>query len=114
MLIRRVIDDELSDDFESPLVRCVEEALEVLDRTVRRVDRLVRRDVVAVVAQRRRIERQQPDAVRAELLDVVESFDQPSKIAIAVRVRILERLDVGLIYDRVFVPEGISLLRENG
>ena len=68
----------------SALVRGVEERAEVLDRAVRRVDLLVRRDVVAVVLERRRIERQQPDRVGAELLDVVELLDQSAEVAEAV------------------------------
>src|SRR5213080_1342448 len=97
MLIRRVIDDELRDDLEPALVRRVEKLLEVLDRAVRGIDGLVRRDVVAIVAQRRRIEWQEPDARRAELLDVVQPLGQTPEVSVAIRVRVAERLHVGLI-----------------
>ena len=44
--------------------RCasVDEPVEIVQRAVARMDVLVVRDVVAVVAQRRRVERQQPEA----------------------------------------------------
>ena len=45
------------------------------------VDRSIVGDVVAVVAQRRRVERQQPDRVDAERLDVFEVLGQPAEVA---------------------------------
>src|SRR3712207_7484265 len=53
-LVGGVVDDELGDDAQPVRVRRVEEGAEVLDRAVLRVDRLVARDVVAVVLERRR------------------------------------------------------------
>ena len=47
---------------------CVEELLEVVERAVVRVDVGVVGDVVAVVLERRRVERQQPDGGDAEVL----------------------------------------------
>ena len=46
-------------------MRLAEERPEVAHRPVRGVDRLVRGDVVAVVAERRRVEREEPDRGRA-------------------------------------------------
>jgi len=62
----------------------LEQRAEILDAAVRRVDLLVRRDVVSVVLERRRIEREQPDRVGAEVADIVQLLDQPAKIAEAV------------------------------
>ena len=113
VLVGGVVDHQLGDDADVPLVRRVEERPKVLDRAVRRVDLLVRGDVVAVVLERRRIERQQPDRVRAELADVVELLDQSAEVAVAVGVRVAEALDVELVDDRVFVPEG-GVVRVHG
>ena len=104
MLVGRVVDDQLGDDADAALVRLVHEALEVLDRAVARMDALVVRDVVAVVAQRRRIEGQQPQRVDAEPLQVVELARQPGKVADAVVVAVEEGADVRLVDDRVLVP----------
>ena len=65
-------------------------------RAVARMDVLVVRDVVAVVSQRRRIEGQQPEAVDAEALQVVELLRQAREVADAVVVAVEERADVRL------------------
>ena len=62
MLIRGVIDHELGDDPQIAAVRLADKLLEVVHPPVGRVDVLVVGNVVAVVAQRRGIERQQPQA----------------------------------------------------
>ena len=89
--------------------RCasVDELAEVLERAVVGMDVGVVGDVVAVVAQRRRIERQQPERVDAQLLDVVEALRQSGEVADAVAVRVVERLDVHLVDDGVLVPERV-------
>src|SRR5205085_10613060 len=51
------------------------------------------------------IEREQPENVDAEVLQVVELARQSLEIADAVVVRVEERLDVRLVDDAVFVPE---------
>ena len=65
-------------------------------------------DVVAVVAQRRGVEGQQPDRRDAQRLDVVELGDHPLEIADPVAIGVVERLDVGLVDDRVLVPVRIG------
>ena len=72
MLIGGVVDDQLDHHLHVPLVRGVEEGLEIVQRSVRRIDVDVVGDVVAVVAQRRRKEGQQPEAGDAEVLQIVE------------------------------------------
>jgi hypothetical protein len=82
----------------------VEELLEILHRPIRRVDPVEVGDVVAVVAERRGIHRQNPETVDAQLLDVVEPLDEPREVADAVAVAVHERLDVDLVEHRVLVP----------
>ena len=88
-----------------------DEVAEILAGAVGRMDVVVVGDVVAVVAHRRRIERQKPDRVDPELLNVVELVRQSMEIADAILVRIKERLDVQLVDDRVLVPERIVTKR---
>ena len=64
-------------------------------------------DVVAVVAQRRGVEGQQPDRVDAERLHVVELLGQAAEVADAVAVGVGEGLDVQLVDDGVLVPERV-------
>ena len=86
----------------------VDEALEVVERAVDRVDRGVVGDVVAVVPERRRIEGEQPDAGDAEVLQILELLGQPREVADAVVVAVVERANVGFVDDRVFVPKRIG------
>src|ERR1051326_6040457 len=65
-------------------------------------------DVVAVVLERRRTEREQPYRGDAEVLKVVEFLGQAGKIANAVHDTVKEGFDVQFINDGVFVPKGVS------
>ena len=107
MLIGGVVDHELRDDPKSAIVRGIHERQEVPSRAVARMNVVVVGDVVAVVAERRRIERLQPDRRDAERLDVVELLRQPAEVADAVVVAVEESADVQLIDDRVAVPERV-------
>ena len=106
VLIGGVVEHELGDDPQPALVRLVEEAPELPQGAVGRVDAAVVGDVVAVVAQRRRVERQQPDRGDAEVLEVVEPLREPDEVADAVAVAVGERAHVQLVDDGVLVPVG--------
>ena len=108
VLIGGVVDDELGDDPEPEAVRFGDEAIEVLERAVARMDVLVVGDVVAVVLERRRVEREQPEAVDAEPLQVLELLRQALEVPDAVVAAVEERTDVRLIDDGVFVPESVG------
>jgi len=110
-----VVDHQLGDHLQAALVRFVEENLEVVARAVARVDVAVVTDVVAIVLERRRVEGQQPHRAHAQLLDVVELGGEALEVADAVAVRVVERLDVHLVDDRVLVPKrGIRQRRLRG
>ena len=109
VLIGGVVDDELGDDADAAAVRFGDEVIEVVERAVARMDVLVVGDVVAVVSQRRRVERQQPEAVDAEALQVVELLRQAGEVADAVVGAVEERADVRLVDDGVLVPEGVGI-----
>jgi hypothetical protein len=105
-----VVDDQLGDDAQTPLMRRVHEATEFLHRTVGRVHLAVVADIVTVVAQRRGIERHQPDRGDAKVTHVIELLRQALEIADPVIVRVEERLDVNLIDDGVTVPLRIAAI----
>ena len=65
-------------------------------------------DVVAVVAQGRGKEGEEPEAGDAEVLEVVEFGEEAGEVADAVGVRVHEGADVDLVDDRVFVPEWVG------
>ncbi|MNE29717.1 hypothetical protein D3C80_1232080 [compost metagenome] len=107
MLVGGVVDDQFGDHPQAALVRLGDKALHIGQGAVVRVHGLVLGDVVAIVAARRRVERQQPQGVDPKLGDVVELGDQAGKVTDAVVVGIEEGLDVYLVDDRVFVPQWI-------
>ena len=88
-----------------------DERLEVLERAVAGVHAPVVGDVVAVVFERRREERQDPQAGDAEPLQVIELLGDPREVADAVVVAVEERPDVRVVDDRVLVPERIGRQR---
>ena len=104
VLVRRVVDHQLGDHPHAARVRHCDEPPGVGQRAVVGMHAAVVADVVAVVEPRRRVERQQPDRVDAEIGDVVELGDQAGEIANPVVVRIEERFQMELIDDRVLVP----------
>ena len=79
MLVRGVVDHELGDDAQIAPVRRAHEGAEIVHPSIGRVDAAVVGDVVAVVAQRRGIERQEPERGDAEILQIVELAGQARK-----------------------------------
>src|SRR5215813_15460896 len=77
-------------------------------------DRREVRDVIPAVAEWRVVDRQQPDAIDPEPLQVVEPGDQAPQIAGAVPVGVVETADEDLIEDRMLVPPRIAWLVEGG
>ena len=67
-----MIDHQLGNDAQPALVRRGKERLEIGERPVVRIDVVIICDVVAIVAQRRGIKRQQPDRGHAKLLKIIE------------------------------------------
>ena len=107
VLVGGVVDDQLGDDLEPARVGGRQEGSELVERAVVGMDVEVVRDVVAVVAQRRRVHRQQPDAIDAQLLQVIEPGQEPREVTHAVRVGVGIGLDVQLVEDRVLEPERV-------
>ena len=104
VLVGGVVEHQLGDDAQVPPVCLGQQPLEGAQVAVGGVDAGEVRDVVAVVAQRRRVEGQQPHRRDAQVAQVVEALQQPREVADAVAVAIRERLDVEFVDDRVPVP----------
>ena len=108
VLIGGVVDDELDHDLHVAGVGFGEELAEVIEGSVGGVDADVVGDVVAVVAEGRGEEGEEPEAGDAEFLEVVELGDEALEVADAVGVGVGEGANVELVDDGVFVPERVG------
>ena len=106
VLVGRVVEHELGDHAQAARLRLLHEQLEAAHVPVVGVDRAVVGRVVAVVAQGRGVEGQQPDRRDAEVLQVVEPGHQPAEVADPVPVGVAVHLHVQLVDDGVLVPPG--------
>ena len=109
VVARGVVHDEVGDHADAALVRRLDERVEVVDRAVVGVDRVEVGDVVATVPERRGVHRQEPDAVDAEPLEVVELVGQAAEITFAVVVAVREAADVDLVEARALEPQRVGL-----
>ena len=89
---------------DAALLGCSGQVGEVTEAAHCRVDAVVVADVVAAVAPGTGMDRIQPQARDAQSGQVIEAADQPSQIAAAVTVRVLERRHVEAVDDGLLVP----------
>ena len=111
MLIGRVIDDQFGDHLQPAPMRFADEVTDIGAGAILRVHIMVVGNVVAIVTERRRIERQQPKSVYAEVLQVVELLGQPLEVANTIAIAIKKGFDMQLVDDRILVPERILIPR---
>jgi hypothetical protein len=71
-------------------VQSRDQFVEVVERSVGRIDCAEIRDVVAEVPHRRRIEGRKPDRVDAKPLKIIDAVYQPAQIALPVAVAVLK------------------------
>ena len=109
MVDRGVVHHEVGDHADAALVGGLDERARVLDRAVVGVDRVEVGDVVAAVAQRRGVHRQQPDAVDPQPVQVVELLGQAPEVAGAVAVAVEEAAQVDLVEDGRLEPQRVGL-----
>ena len=112
VLIRGVVAHELVDDADASPVRLPDEVVDIAQRAEHRVDVVVVRDVVPVITQRRRIKRQQPERVDAQVLQVGQLLDQAAEITAAIGIAVHERPHVQLVDEGVLVPERVVVQLE--
>jgi len=104
VLVRRMVHHEVDEHSDPALVGFLDELDKVPERSQPRVDPVVIRDVVAVVAVGRRIKGEQPEGRDAQPVEVIEPLYQPLEVANSIAVRVVERFHVESVYDRVLVP----------
>jgi hypothetical protein len=99
-----VVDHKFRDHVKTAPVSLSKEGPKVLKRAVGRVNARVIRDVVPVILQRGRTEREKPNRRHPEILEVVELAGQPFEITYPIPVTVAKGLDVELVDDGILVP----------
>ncbi len=107
MLVGGMIDHQLGDDTDGAAVRFAQEHFEVFQRAVVEMNVGVIGDIVAIVAQRRRIERQEPERRDTQVLQIIELFRKADEIADAVAVAVAKSAHMGFVNHRFLVPAGL-------
>ena len=104
VLVRRVVHHHVGDDPHAPAVGLVDQFGGVAHRAVVGVHAEEVGDVVPAVGQGRLVERQQPEAVDAQPLQVVELLGDPAQVTGAVAAGVVEPPDQHLVEDGPAVP----------
>ena len=105
-----VVDHEVHDESHVAVVHLGEQSVEVRHRAVLFENRPVVPDVVAVVLVGRVVQRVHPDDVHAQVVEVVQSFDDALDVPDAVAVRVVEALRVYLVDERLLPPGAVDVL----
>src|SRR5574339_343376 len=111
MLIRGMVEHEIGNDSHAAAMRLIQKPTDVSQRAVLAEDPSIVGHVVAVVSQRRREKREEPDAVDSQPLQIVQLLREAGKVSDAVLVPVEKGLHRKLIEHGVLVPEWIHLLR---
>src|SRR5215212_2566995 len=98
MLDRAVVQYEIDENPDAAAVGFAHEPLEVGGGAVVAIHFIVVRYIVAVITGRL-CDRHQPDAVCAEIADVVELFRQPREVSHTVAVAVIKGPDKDLVTD---------------
>src|SRR5438477_546236 len=80
----------------------------IAQRAIARIDTVIIRDVVPVVALRRHLKRHQPDRGDPQPVQIIETPHQPGEIADPVAIGIHIAADRQAVEDRVLVPEVVD------
>ena len=99
-----VIERQIRHNAHAAAVQLRNELFKVLHRAVIRMDGVVVRDIVAIIAQGAGIKRREPQAVHAEPLEVIQLIDDPAQRAYLLIAIGLKGADEGLVEDGIVVP----------
>ena len=111
VLVAGVVHHQVGDDADAAAVGLLDQLDGVGQVAVLGQDGEEVADVVAAVAQGRLVEGQQPEAVDAEPLEVVELLGEAPQVAGAVVVGVVEAADEDLVEDGPLVPAVVAAAR---
>ena len=105
--VGRVVHHQVGDHADAAAVGRVEQRDEIVDGAEFRQDLVEVPDVVATVAQRRVVERRQPETVDAKPFQIVELLDQTAQVARTIGAAVVERPHQHLVEHRALEPGAV-------
>ncbi len=105
-----MVDHQLGNHFQAPLVGILEKCPEIIDRPVIGIDLHVVCDIVTIVTKRGRIKRQQPYRRDTETFKVGQFPAQSLEITDTIIVAVKKGFDVSFVDNGVFVPFWLRLV----
>jgi hypothetical protein len=105
MLVRCMVNDQIDQYAYATLLASMSKLHEIAQRAVTRVDAVIIGNIIAIITQRRGLERHQPYGSHAQPMKIIQSPHQAGKVADAVPVGIHVAANGQAVDDRVFVPE---------
>ena len=109
VLVAAVVDYQVHDQLDPPLMHPGQHLLEVRYGAELGHDVAVVADVVAIVVVGRLVDRVQPDHIHAQALDIIQLLDDPPQIADAVAIAVPETARVDLVDHRFFPPVSFGI-----
>ena len=97
MLAGSMVGNEVHQQLDIPAVRLGQQAIEVGERSIHRVDREIVGHVVAEIDHRRAVNRRKPNRVDTQMAKIIELGDHAGQIADAIAIGIEKRAHVHLI-----------------
>ncbi len=107
MLVGGMVQHQLGDHPQPPLVGLPQKLLKLPQGIVAGIDIVIIGNIVPIIPQRRRVERQHPERRNPQLLQVVQLADQTTEVPHAVGIGIGKGLDMHLVNNRITVPGGV-------
>jgi hypothetical protein len=104
VLIRGVVEHQFGDHLQPAPVRGLQEDLEVMQGTIRRMDIRVVRDIIPVIFEGGRVEGEQPEGRDPQVVQIPQLLRQPREIPYPVAVAVIKGADVQFINNRILIP----------
>ena len=108
VLVRGVVDHQVDDHPDSALLGRMREFDELTECSVARIDLVVVRNVVAIIATGRGLEGHQPDGGHSKSMKIVEPPHEPGEVPHSVAIGVHVGGYRKAIDDRVLVPKIID------
>ena len=104
MFIRRMIQHQIHNDADVPLLCLRNQAFHIVQASEHRVNVLIVGNIISVVVLRGFAHRGKPDRINAQIRQVIQPPDNSLQIPDSIAVTVLEAAGIDLVNDRILPP----------